>query len=72
MEDKTKTLLVIRDGSIKLLSETIDGKMEDVIPHMDNNVDDWVLEKNFEFSCLKGISLSIKNSNHNGPSGIKI
>ena len=32
--DNTKTLLVIRDGSIKLLSETVDGKMVDVIPYI--------------------------------------
>ena len=69
--EKTDILLVIRDGSIKLLSETVDGKMIDVIPYMDNTVEGWVLDKNFDFSCLEGVSLSIKNTNHDGPSGIK-
>ena len=70
-DEKTKILLVIRDGSIKLLSETLDGKMVDVIPYMDNTVEGWVLDKNFDFSCLEGVSLSIENTNHDGPSRIK-
>ena len=69
--EKTKILLVIRDGSIKLLSETVNGKMVDVIPYMDNTVEGWVLDKNFDFSCLEGVSLSIENTNHDGPSRIK-
>lgn len=67
----TITKLMIRDGSILLLAETNDGKMVDVIPYMDNNVDGWVLDKNFSFSCLDGVSISVRNANHNGPSYIK-
>ena len=60
--------LVIRDGSIKLYSETVDGSMVDVIPYMDNTVEGWVLDKNFKLSCREGFNLDIKNTNHNGPS----
>lgn len=63
--------LVIRDGSIMLLSETSGGEMVDVIPYMDNDVEGWVLDKSFNFSCLEGVALSVKNSNHDGPSSIK-
>ena len=60
--------LVIRDGSIKLYSETVDGRMTDVIPYMDNTVEGWVLDKNFKLSCREGFNLDIKNTNHDGPS----
>ena len=63
-----KIELVIRDGSIKLYSETIDGQMVDVIPYMDNTVDGWVLDKSFSFSCKEGFNLEVKNTNHDGPS----
>ena len=62
---------MIRDGSIKLYSETIDGKMVDVIPYMDNTVDGWVLDKNFSLSCREGFNLDIRNTNHAGPSLFK-
>ncbi|GIR72748.1 MAG: hypothetical protein CM15mP75_2600 [Flammeovirgaceae bacterium] len=29
------------------------------------------MDKNFDFSCLEGVSLSIENTNHDGPSRIK-
>ena len=64
----TKIQLVIRSGSIKLFSETSDGRMVDVIPYMDNTVDDWVLDKDFNLSCEDGFNLLIGNTNHNGPS----
>ena len=60
--------LVIRSGSIKLLSRTKDGEMVDVLPYMDNTVEGWVLDKNFSFSCEDGFNLEIGNTNHNGPS----
>ena len=60
--------LVIRSGSIKLLSRTKDGAMVDVLPYMDNTVEGWVLDKNFSFSCEDGFNLEIGNSNHSGPS----
>ena len=60
--------LVIRDGSIKLYSETIDGRMVDVIPYMDNTVEGWVLDKNFSLNCREGFNLDIRNTNHEGPS----
>ena len=63
--------LVIRDGSIKLYSETIDGRMVDVIPYMDNTVEGWVLDKNFSLSCREGFNLDIRNTNHAGPSLFK-
>ena len=55
--------LVIRDGSIKLYSETIDGRMVDVIPYMDNTVEGWVLDKNFSLNCREGFNLDIRNTN---------
>ena len=67
-DDNTKIELVIRDGSIKLYSETIDGQMVDVIPYMDNTVEGWVLDKSFSFSCKEGFNLEVKNTNHDGPS----
>ena len=60
--------LVIRDGSIKLYSETVDGRMVDVIPYMDNTVEGWVLDKNFSLNCREGFNLDIRNTNHEGPS----
>jgi len=63
-----KIQLVIRSGSIKLFSETSDGRMVDVIPYMDNTVDDWVLDKDFNLSCEDGFNLVVGNTNHNGPS----
>ena len=42
--------------------------MVDVIPYMDNTVDDWVLDKDFNLSCEDGFNLVIGNTNHNGPS----
>jgi len=60
--------LVIRSGSIKLLSRTKDGEMVDVLPYMDNTVEGWVLDKNFSFSCEDGFNLEIGNTNHSGPS----
>jgi len=67
-DNNTKIELVIRDGSIKLYSETISGQMVDVIPYMDNTVDGWVLDKSFSFSCKDGFNLEVKNTNHDGPS----
>ena len=69
--ENTEIRLVIRDGSIKLYSETIDGRMVDVIPYMDNTVDGWVLDKNFTLSCREGFNLDIRNTNHEGPSLFK-
>ena len=67
-DNTIKIELVIRDGSIKLYSETITGEMVDVIPYMDNTVEGWVLDKSFSFSCKDGFNLEIKNTNHEGPS----
>ena len=69
--ENTEIRLVIRDGSIKLYSETVDGRMVDVIPHMDNTVDGWVLDKNFSLSCKEGFNLDIRNTNHDGTSIFK-
>ena len=69
--ENIKIRLVIRDGSIKLYSETIDGRMVDVIPYMDNTVEGWVLDKNFSLSCREGFNLDIRNTNHAGPSLFK-
>ena len=60
--------LVIRDGSIKLLSRISSGEMVDVIPYMDNKVDGWILDKNFNISCKDGFNIVIGNTNHAGPS----
>jgi len=60
--------LVIRDGSIKLLSRISTGEMVDVIPYMDNKVDGWILDKNFNISCKDGFNIVIGNTNHAGPS----
>ena len=67
-KENVKIELVIREGSIKLYSETVDGNMVDVIPYMDNTVEGWVLDKDFQFSCRQGFNLDIKNTNHDGPS----
>lgn len=69
--ENIKIKLVIRDGSIKLYSETVDGRMVDVIPHMDNTVDGWVLDKNFSLSCREGFNLDIRNTNNDGTSIFK-
>ena len=69
--ENTEIRLVIRDGSIKLYSETLDGRMVDVIPYMDNTVEGWVLDKNFSLSCREGFNLDIRNTNHAGPSLFK-
>ena len=69
--ENVKIKLVIRDGSIKLYSETVDGRMVDVIPYLDNTVDGWVLDKNFTLSCREGFNLDIRNTNHAGPSLFK-
>ena len=66
--DNFNIQLVIRDGSIKLLSEISNGDMVDVIPYMDNKVSGWVLDKNFKISCKDGFNLEVGNTNHNGPS----
>ena len=47
---------MIRDGSIKLYSETIDGRI-DVIPYMDNTVEGWILDKNFSLNCREDLIL---------------
>ena len=69
--ENTEIRLVIRDGSIKLYSETIDGRIIDIIPYMDNTVEGWVLDKNFSLSCREGFNLDIRNTNHAGPSLFK-
>ena len=69
--ENTEIRLVIRDGSIKLYSETVDGRMVDVIPYMDNTVEGWILDKNFSLSCRDGFNLDIRNTNHAGPSLFK-
>ena len=60
--------LFIRDGSIKLLSRISSGEMVDIIPYMDNKVDGWILDKNFNISCKDGFNIVIGNTNHDGPS----
>ena len=66
--ENTDIRLVIRDGSIKLLSRISSGEMVDIIPYMDNKVDGWILNKNFNISCDDGFNIVIGNTNHNGPS----
>ena len=63
--EKYYVQLVIRSGSIKLLSRTKDNNMIDVIPYMDNTVDGWYLDKNFSFSCEEGLNLEIGNTTYN-------
>ena len=42
--------------------------MVDIIPYMDNKVDGWILDKNFNISCKDGFNIVIGNTNHDGPS----
>ena len=51
--EKYYVQLVIRGGSIKLLSRTKDDNMIDVLPYMDNTVDGWYLVRIFHFLVKK-------------------